>query len=424
MNEKQIKKDFSELYIGRNSKELVKEHYRKKYKEMFVIVIAGVGLVLLCFVKDIKNSLLEKGNILLRSETQEQEIILQIKNQDKNWEDVSIWLYPKEYSEEELEELFIEAVKLLPDLIQKEGSDLNQLTSDLNLAEEIEGYPFLIQWESSAPEVINEKGQLLVINEQYNGIVRLKAIFEYGEWKKDATIPVHVKTVSDNTFSVLLKEELEEQEAESRKNKEFYLPESFEGQDLQWRYPTQNSAPLLGIFLLILIPVIAWQKDREIHLLAIKRREQLQEVFPEFVAKMILLLEAGVSTRNAIFYITEDYQKKSHERKNYLYEELNYICKKMKNGLSEKEAYELLAKRCNISCYKKLFGMLIQHLQKGGSGILFELRNESLKAGEEEKRRVQKKGEEMGTKLLFPMMMMLGIVMIFIMVPALFSFQV
>ena len=42
---------------------------------------------------------------------------------------------------------------------------------------------------------------------------------------------------------------------------------------------------------------------------------------------------------------------------------------------------------------------------------------------EEQKRNLQKKGEEMGTKLLFPMIMMLGIVMVFIMVPALYSFQ-
>ena len=36
---------------------------------------------------------------------------------------------------------------------------------------------------------------------------------------------------------------------------------------------------------------------------------------------------------------------------------------------------------------------------------------------------IQKKGEEMGTKLLFPMILMLGIVMVFILVPALLSFQ-
>ena len=73
--------------------------------------------------------------------------------------------------------------------------------------------------------------------------------------------------------------------------------------------------------------------------------------------------------------------------------------------------------------YFKLTSLLIQHMQKGSITILESLRKEVLKAKEEQKGRIQKRGEEMETKLLFPMMIMLGIVMIFIMVPALFSFQ-
>ena len=62
-------------------------------------------------------------------------------------------------------------------------------------------------------------------------------------------------------------------------------------------------------------------------------------------------------------------------------------------------------------------------MQKGSNTILDNLKKEAIKAGEEQRGRLQKKGEEMGTKLLFPMIIMLGIVMVFIMVPALFSFQ-
>lgn len=53
--------------------------------------------------------------------------------------------------------------------------------------EEIEGFPFLIRWESSVPDVIDEKGHLLVMNEGYDGIVNLKAVFEYEDWKKNIT---------------------------------------------------------------------------------------------------------------------------------------------------------------------------------------------------------------------------------------------
>ena len=106
-----------------------------------------------------------------------------------------------------------------------------------------------------------------------------------------------------------------------------------------------------------------------------------------------------------------------------MYEELAYVCRQMKNGLPEKEGYELLAIRCNLSNYRKLTNLLLQHIQKGSNTILENLRKEAAKAMEEKKGRIQKKGEEMGTKLLFPMMIMLLIVMVFIMVPALFSFQ-
>lgn len=424
MKQEQLQKNFSELYVGENSGQMVKKYYRKKHKEMLVIMIAGIGLILFSVMYDMKNSQLDAENMIYRSEMQEEEISLQIKNQENDWEDIRVTLYPKEYSEEELDELYVKACEILPHLIQKEGGNLNRVISDLDLPDEIESFPFFIQWESSASEVIDEEGHLLVAGEEYDGIVKLKAIFEYGDWKRENQISVHVKTDKTKDFSLLLEKELEKREEDSRKTKEFYLPERFQGYVLQWRYPPQNSVLLLGVLFFISMPVIAWQKDREIYILAIKRREQLQEEFPEFIARLVLLLEAGVSIRNAIFHIAEDYQKKSYVKKNYLQEELTYICRKMKNGLSEKEGYELLAKRCNLSCYKKLSGMLIQHMQKGGSSILYELRNESLKASEEEKRRLQKRGEEMGTKMLFPMMLMLGIVMIFIMIPALFSFQI
>lgn len=423
MEWKQLQKDFSELYIGEDSGKLMKEYYRKKYKDMLVIMVIGMGVILLCAIGDIRSSRLEQENIVFRNETTE-DILLQMKGEEEKWEEISIRLYPKEYSKEELEILFAEACETLPELIQKEGKNESPVMSDLNLVEEIEGFPFLICWESSVPEVMDEKGNLSLANEGYDGIVKLKATFEYGDWKKDYDISVHVVTTKTADFSLLLKEELDKREAETRNDSEFFLPEYFGGSQLQWRYPKKKSALLLGILFFITIPVIAWQKDRDIHRMAVKRKEQLQEAFPEFVAKLVLLLEAGVSSRNAMFYISEDYGRKCGAGKNYLREELFYVCTQIKNGLSEKEAYELLAKRCNLSCYKKLSGTLIQHMRKGGNSILHELRSESLRAGEEEKRRMQKKGEEMGTKLLIPMMLLLGIVMIFIMVPALFSFQV
>lgn len=425
MSREQIIKDFRELYIGKNPEKLEKEYYQKKKKEMFLLIIAAILIVILCVINDWQKSTLEDNKILRKDmESGKDEISLQVKGEEGEWKDLFLVLYPKEYSESELEVLFTEACEKLPDLIRNENDNLDKVVSDLDLVQEIEGYPFTLSWESPDSEIMDTLGQLVPSQEEVDKRMELIVTFQYENWEKTYHLPVHIITQSEKDFMYSLEEFIKEQEKTTREQKEFYLPDVVQNESVQWRYPPGNTAIVLGILFSVMLPFISSQKDKEIHNQAGKRMEQLQESFPEFISKLILLMEAGMNIRGAVFWIVEDYQKKQIKEKNYLYEELMYICRQMKNGLSEKEAYDLLGKRCNLTCYKKLSGLLIQHLVKGGSSVLSTLREESQKAGEEQKRQIQKKGEEMGTKLLFPMIIMLGIVMVFIMVPALFSFQV
>lgn len=426
MNREQLIKDFSELYVGQNPSSLTEEYRMKKRKEILLLVTGGLILIILCFVKDMQSTGLE-NNKLHRDGTEsgKEEIVLQMKQENGVWEDVFLELHPKEYSEEDLEQLFLEVCEQLPRIILNKNESLDSIHSDLNFVQEIEGYPFLIQWRSSKPQILDENGHLLYPYEKIDEVIEVRTTLQYEDWEKEHSILVRVTARQTKDFVTSLEEELKEREQMTREKEEFELPSSFQKKALQWRYMPGNSALILGILFMVVLPIIFYEKDREIHKQTMQRREELQQDFPEFISKLILLLEAGMNIRRALFQIVEDGQKRSKmdNKKSYLYMELLYICRQMQNGLSEKEAYELLGKRCNLSCYKKLSGLLVQHLQKGGSNILEMLRNESRKACDEQRRQIQKKGEEMETKLLFPMMIMLGIVMVFIMVPALFSFQ-
>lgn len=425
MDKEKIIKDFSEIYIGQNPRELADQYFQKKKKEMTLILIVAVLIVAVCGFNDFQNSKVE-NNVISRKEAEgsKAEVSLQIRTEEEEWKDIVLVLYPKEYSEEELDDMYIQACRLLPNLIQMENTDLNMVNSDLNLVQEIEGFPFYISWRSSDVHIINEQGVLSSKEDTVNEEVELTAVFAYGDWEKEFFLPVYVQARKQNNFVRALEEELKDKEKQTRKEKEFYLPKEYRNHSLEWRYLPDHTGLIPGLFLVVIIPFISYQKDQEIHKQTEIRKKQLQESFPDFISKLILLLEAGMSIKGAFFRIGEDYRKKNDGKRNYLYEELLYVCRRMKNGLTEKEGYELLGRRCDISCYKKLSGLLIQHLQKGGSSILESLREESVRASEEEKRIIQKKGEEMGTKLLFPMILMLGIVMVFIMVPALFSFQI
>lgn len=428
MSRKQVRKDFEELYIGQNTEKLIKNYYSKKKKEMFLLFVGGIFFLSVAFFYEVQESKLSKENTVFRNEDGEgkKEIRLEVKTGDGAWQDFNIELYEKEYHPQELEEKYVKAREELLHFILGKNISLNRVTDNLNLVQEMEGWPFFLTWKSSNPEIIDSLGDITNKQIPKEGVeAELKAIFQYGDWKKEEVIKVRVYPKEEREWIFILKQKLLEQEKESRKEKEFHLPKYFQEENLQWRYEKSGSGYILAGIFLVLLPVIYFQKDREIHRRVKIRRAELQKQYPEFISKLILYMEAGMNINGAIFRIAEDYQTKRKKGKppSYLYEEVLYVCRQYKNGLSEKDSYELLGKRCSLSCYKKLTGLLIQYLHKGGYGILENLRMEATYANEERKKQIKKQGEEMGTKLLLPMILMLGIVMVLIMIPACFSFQ-
>lgn len=77
-----------------------------------------------------------------------------------------------------------------------------------------------------------------------------------------------------------------------------------------------------------------------------------------------------------------------------------------------------------MASYRKLGMLLSQNLRKGTKGLSQILQKEAAIAFEERKGIAKRLGEEAGTKLLGPMFLMLGIVLIIIIVPAFFSIQI
>jgi hypothetical protein len=66
--------------------------------------------------------------------------------------------------------------------------------------------------------------------------------------------------------------------------------------------------------------------------------------------------------------------------------------------------------------------VLSQNLKKGARGLTDLLETEAEASLNERKNHARKIGEQAGTKLLLPMILMLGIVLVILMVPAFLSF--
>ena len=173
------------------------------------------------------------------------------------------------------------------------------------------------------------------------------------------------------------------------------------------------ATPVLACF-------IYYSRDRDLHRQVVDREEQMRMDYPEIVSSLALLLGAGMTVPNAWNKIARDYKRRREEggSRRYAYEEMLLTIYEMESGVVQAKAYERFGRRCRIPGYMKLSAMLSQNIRKGAANLPLLLKEEAADAFAERKHTARKLGEKAGTKLLVPMMMLLGITMIIIMVPA------
>ena len=100
-------------------------------------------------------------------------------------------------------------------------------------------------------------------------------------------------------------------------------------------------------------------------------------------------------------------------------EEILRTCQEMGHGVSELDAYRNLGKRARLPEYRTLATVLAQNLRKGGKEMTAILEREAEEAYENRKKHAAVLGEQAGTRMLLPMLVMLLLVMVILMVPAL-----
>ena len=184
----------------------------------------------------------------------------------------------------------------------------------------------------------------------------------------------------------------------------------------------------------ILVCMCAWYiMDSRLHEQTIGRSRQLAIDYPRLISRIVLYLGAGMSVRNVFYTCASEYsQQRAAESKRmmgkkagvrYLYEEILLVCNELDSGIPEAEAYMHFGRRCRSRQYTKLCSLLVQNLRRGNDTLLAILQEEAQSSFEERKNLARELGEEAGTKLLLPMMIMLGVTMLIIIVPAYFSFS-
>ncbi len=356
------------------------------------------------------------------------ELLLEVPELDTEYE-MTVEIPERSLSEEECRELLEEAKQEIDETFCGINPSLNEITDDIVVQDSYQEGLVKAEWSFDNYELVEPDGMLKKEKLTEEGTL-VYAVCEMtcGACRSSYEFAFRAVRGEQSTGERLRKavEEVLQKQGERVDTTEFLLPEEIQGYALSWR-ETQSSRAygflVLGILLAVGVRISELEKEKRTK----KEREMLLTLeYPEIVNKLSLLLGAGMTLGHAWKKVAASYEKERNKtgfQVKPAYEEMLITCREMESGTGERNAYEHFGERCGIRRYRKLASLLEQNAKKGTRGLSLLLEQESEDAFEERKNMAKKYAEEAGTKLLLPMMLMLGIVIAIIMVPAVLSFQ-
>lgn len=405
----------------------------------FVIVLGSV-LVTAAELKDMGKHELLEGNVIKRNTYLggSKDIRLKVRRaEDEGREEVDVTVSDKVYSHEELMRMASEADEILSGIMLADNPSADRICEDMSFVSSLPDYPFRISWRTSDPLLVDSRG--LVKEERLEKLSEKKDIYEgievgihyeltYEDFihETDLAVRVFPKNMNNEmTLSEYVRDLAEESDINEREEDYLKLPDTIEGSQLIYEEIKDKT----GLFLMLLVFVVAiglyFREGEELKKKVKEREKELISDYPGMVNKFLLFYSAGLTTRGIIKRLCSEYRTSLDRggKKRFLYEEM-LICEgHMNEGMGEITAYEGFATGCGIHKYRHFISLVTQAMGKGRSDLLIQLEMEAAQAFQDRKNRARELGEEAGTRLLFPMLMMLLTVLIIVLVPAFISFR-
>ncbi len=163
---------------------------------------------------------------------------------------------------------------------------------------------------------------------------------------------------------------------------------------------------------------IAVFSDKDLFEKVKKRRLAIQLDFPDFINKLTLLVNAGMTVSKAWEKIASDSGSRTP-----LYLEVGSAITDIRSGIPEHKAYEEFAKRCRIPVITRFISVILQNIKKGNAELVPILRVFANECWELRKNTAKRLGEEASTKLLLPMMLMFAAILLIVGMPAVLALK-
>ena len=411
-------------YLHVRSEALARYISEETMKRMLFILFAANLLGAFMTWRDAESDTAAKGYLVRNeygSDGGEAELTVTL---DGEKQDVELPLAARRMDRIELRKVLADRAGKLEKMILGD-MDAGHVDRDLTLPEKAGNPSVKISWDTSNAALMDWEGILGPEVPPEGAEVKLTATLSIEEEEVEKEIKLKVYPRPMNDIEKLQQEVRNAvQEANDETEETVHLPENVGGKKAEWSQRQGNTGVILLLFGFLIAALYAYSKVRAGEKEAEKRDEEMLIDYPNIVSKLVLLLTAGMSLRKAFARIRTDYRDtlRHGAPKRAGYEEIVRMSLEMEHGVSELVAYENMGKRCRVNVYRTFSTLLVQNLTKGGDEMAAILSREAQEAYEDRKKRARILGEEAGTKLLLPMLLMLAIVMAILMIPAFFAF--
>ena len=342
-------------------------------------------------------------------------------------ESVALNVPPRIRTEKEAAALLAAACADLPELVLGEMS-ASHVDRDLMLVSSIGDEGITVSWMTNSPTVIDWDGKICGDVSPAGSNVRLTAELSLDGYTRELIMDVTVYPRNLTTAEKLrddVERAVDSENAFSAGDDKLFLPEEIDGRPVRWSLPDSTTGLMILVMGMLSSVLFLFSRIQNRGIELDKMRQQLLCDYPNVISYLVLLLNAGMSMRMAFARLAADYRKSVNEggRIKVGYEVIADASAEMEKGVSEIDAYMHIGQNTPEIRYKTFSTLLVQNLRKGSRELNGILEREASEAFEERKKQARILGEQAGTKLMFPMLLMLGVVLVILMVPAYLSFQ-
>lgn len=258
-----VREDLQTLEPAGNTTMRQREYVIKKLSLCSMIVVCGVVLSVVLWIKDGMETKIVENQISRNIYGDGAKQISLVAEDGKERYDIPVTVSERSYSDEELTQMSAEALPVLEAAILGENQSFDRIEYDMHLTERVSGYPFTVEWRTD-DAYMDYTGKLVCSTLEAPVLMNLTAVLscESFETEYDMTVRIYSKAVQPG-IAEQLQAQVSDEEAQSRSAYNMTLPSEIGNRQLAWHYKRRYRG------------FCFWQRRRSLHCFYITGRTRI-----------------------------------------------------------------------------------------------------------------------------------------------------